>query len=118
MVKTLARRSRTLVAIKLVHTLVWAFLAGSILALPIMAWEGNFRVAAVLSVLITLEIGVLAVNRGRCPLTDLASRFTEDRSPDFDIYLPVWLARHNKEVFGTIFFVNELIVLAMWWRTK
>lgn len=111
-------QSRALVAIKVVHTLVWAFMAGCILALPIAAWAGRFRAAAILSVVIAVEIGLLAGNRGRCPLTDLAARFTENRSPDFDIYLPVWLARHNKVIFGTLFLVNELIVVAMWWRGK
>lgn len=119
MVKTPERQSRALVAIKVVHTMVWGFLVGCILALPLMARAGNFRAAMSLSVVIAVEIALLAGNRGRCPLlTDLAARFTENRSPNFDIYLPVWLARHNKEVFGTLFLVNELIVLAMWWRGR
>jgi hypothetical protein len=47
-------------------------------------------------------------------LTDLAARFTSDRSAEFDIYLPRWLARHNKTLFGGLFAVNELIVLWRW----
>jgi len=57
---------------------------------------------------------VLAANRGRCPLTDWAARYTEDRAANFDIYLPDWLARNNKAIFGTLFAVNELIVLWRW----
>jgi hypothetical protein len=45
-----------------------------------------------------------------------AARFTESRADNFDIYLPNWLARHNKTVFGTLFVFNELIVL--WFRMK
>ena len=64
--------------------------------------------------IILAECGVLALNKGRCPLTNLAARFTEDRADNFDIYLPDWLARHNKAIFGTLFVVNELIVLWFW----
>jgi hypothetical protein len=69
-------------------------------------------------VVILLECCVLAANGGRCPLTDLAAKYTSDRASDFDIYMPVWLARHNKTVFGSLFVVNELIVLLAWARTR
>ena len=116
-VKTTLRSDRTLVVIKLAHTAIWALLAGCIVVLPFLAWTGRFRLVAILSIVILVECGVLAVNRMRCPLTDLASRYTEDRSPNFDIYMPAWLARHNKAVFGTLFVVNELIVLLAWRRS-
>jgi hypothetical protein len=35
-----------------------------------------------------IECTILAVNRCRCPLTDLAVRYTEHRASNFDIYLP------------------------------
>jgi hypothetical protein len=31
----------------------------------------------------TLVTNILATNRGRCPLTDLASRYTEERADNF-----------------------------------
>jgi hypothetical protein len=108
----------TLVAIKLAHTVIWAFLAGSIVGLPVLAWTGQFRLVAILTAVILAECCVLALNHMRCPLTDLAMKYTDDRSPNFDIYMPAWLARHNKAVFGTLFVVNELIVLAEWGRAR
>ncbi len=39
-----------------------------------------------------VEVAVLAFNGMRCPLTDLAARYTDDRRDNFDIYLPLWLA--------------------------
>jgi len=33
----------------------------------------RFRGAAILSVIVLLEYGLLAVNGGRCPLTDIAA---------------------------------------------
>jgi FtsH-binding integral membrane protein len=103
-----------LAAIKLLHTAIWAVLAGFILALPVAAFTRHFRWALILTAFVVCECAVLAANRGRCPLTDWAARFTEDRAANFDIYLPDWLARNNKAIFGTLFAVNELIVLWRW----
>jgi hypothetical protein len=102
------------VAIKVAHTAIWAFFVGCILGLPVAALLRRFDWALILSALVLFECLALAVNRGRCPLTGLAARFTEERQIAFDIYLPVWLARHNKVLFGSLFLLNELIVLWEW----
>jgi hypothetical protein len=107
-----------LIAVKLLHTAIWAFLAGCILALPVLAVLSRFRWATIISIVVLLECAVLAINGGRCPLTDLASRLTVDRKPNFDIYLPNWLAEHNKVVFGLLFIVGELVVVAYWLRAR
>jgi len=107
-----------LTAIKLLHTVIWAFLAASILALPVLAMFRRFRWAAILTVIVLLECGLLAANGGRCPLTDLAARYTADRGSNFDIYLPNWLAEHNKVVFGWLFVAGELVVVGCWLREK
>lgn len=107
-----------LVTIKLLHTLIWAIMAGSIVALPLLAVTRRFRLAAMVTGLIVLECAVLAVNGGRCPLTDLAARFTTDRAHNFDIYLPNWLAQHNKVIFGLLFIGGELAVGASWVRER
>ena len=107
-----------LTAIKLLHTVIWAFLAGCILALPVLAAFRRFRWAAIITVIILLECGVLAVNGGRCPLTNLAARYAVDRGSNFDIYLPNWLAEHNKVVFGVLFVAGESVVLGYWLRDR
>ena len=107
-----------LTAIKLLHTLIWAFMAASIVALPVLGVLRRFRWAGVLTGFVLLECGVLAVNGGRCPLTDLAAKFTADRAPNFDIYLPSWLAEHNKVIFGVLFVAGELLVLGCWLRER
>jgi hypothetical protein len=109
-----SRRRVVLVIIKILHTAIWAFFAACILALPVVGGLQHFDWALILTVLVLAECGVLAANRGRCPISDLAARYTTDKSEDFDIYLPVWLARHNKTLFGTLFVLNELIVLWQW----
>jgi hypothetical protein len=102
--------------IKLLHTAVWAIMAAAILALPWLAWWGRFRWAFALTLLISAECVVLAVNGGRCPLTDVAARYTNDRACNFDIYLPLWLACYNKQIFGFLFVGGEIIVAWRWIR--
>jgi len=111
------RNMVTLRSIKILHTLVWALFAGAVLAIPVAGILGKFRWVAGLSILVMVEVVVLALNRMRCPLTDVAQRFTEDRSDNFDIYLPVWLARHNKLIFGSLFLIGELFVWMRYLRT-
>jgi urea transporter len=107
-----------LTAIRLLHTVIWDILAGSILALPLAGVLRRFRWATILTGLVLLECVVLAVNRGRCPLSDLAQQFTADRADNFDIYLPYWLAGHNKVIFGVLFIAGELVVLGFWLRER
>lgn len=53
--------------------------------------------------LIVLESLVLLINRWTCPLTPIAGRYTTDRSDNFDIYLPSFIARYNKQIFSVLF---------------
>jgi hypothetical protein len=101
-------------AVKAVHTVAWAFFAGCILALPVVAWRGHFAAAALLIGAVLVEVLVLAANRMRCPLTAVAARFTDDRRDNFDIYLPLWLARYNKRIFGWLFVAGLAFTLARW----
>jgi len=64
--------------------------------------------------LVWIECLVLVFNRGRCPLTDVAGRYTEVRGANFDIYLPEWLARYNKEIFGVVFVGGEVFAVWRW----
>jgi hypothetical protein len=115
LVKPHSERTFVLVGIKLLHTAIWLFFAGCIVGIPFAGAWSQFRWAAVLTGLVLAECAVLAVNRGRCPLTDLAGHYTGDRTDNFDIYLPLWLARRNKTIFGTLFVIGELFVLGRWW---
>lgn len=90
-------------AIKVAHTVVWALLVAVILAIPVMAWQDRFVAAGWLTAIMLVEVAVLLLNGWRCPLTDLAARYTDDRCANFDIYLPLWLATHNKRIFGSVF---------------
>jgi hypothetical protein len=106
--------ARALVAVKVVHTIAWAFFAGCILAIPVASWLGKHTLAAWLIGIVLIEVAILVANRWRCPLTSLAGRFTEERHDNFDIYLPLWLARHNKSIFGVLFCLSIVYAYSRW----
>ncbi len=94
--------------------MAWAFFAGCILAIPVASWWGHHQEAAWLSTIVLVEVFILVANRWRCPLTAVAARFTEERHDNFDIYLPLWLARHNKLIFGAAYVLGMAFAYFRW----
>jgi hypothetical protein len=101
-------------AVKGLHTLAWAFFAGCTLVLPLAVWRGELQVAATLAAFVMVEVFILLLNHWSCPLTRVAARYTQDRSANFDIYLPEPLARSNKAVFGGIYLSGLGYLLVRW----
>ena len=60
---------------------------------------------------VLLEGIILLANGWKCPLTNVAERFTDERQDNFDIYLPLWLAKYNKAIYTTIFVLAFLGIL-------
>ncbi len=105
-----------LTAIRLGHTVIWAFFVACILAIPFFTVTSHFTIAALFAAIVAGEVAVLVLNRMQCPLTALAARYTADRRANFDIYLPEWLARNNKQIFGTLYVSSVLFLLVRWLR--
>ncbi|MGB7737483.1 MAG: hypothetical protein WBM03_00090 [Steroidobacteraceae bacterium] len=95
--------ARRLRLVRLLHTAVWAVFAGCIVAIPWLTWQQRFGAAAVLAAIVLGEVVVLWLHRWSCPLTAVAARYTQDRRANFDIFLPEWLARCNKQIFGPLY---------------
>ncbi len=108
----------TLTAIKLGHTVIWAFFVLCIVAIPVFTVLSRFGTAAIFAAVVACEVGVLALNRMSCPLTAIAARFTDDRRANFDIYLPEWLARWNKAIFGTLYVLSLLFLVLRWLASR
>ena len=100
--------------VRTAHTLVWVIFAGSIVLIPVLAYQGQFVRATWLIGFVFVEVIILMLNRMRCPLTDVAGRYTSDRRDNFDIYLPEWLARQNKTIFGTLYVVGVVYAMLRW----
>ena len=103
-----------LTAIKLLHTVVWALFVACILGIFVAARAGRLGLAAVLIGVVMCEALVLVFNRMRCPLTDVAARYTAERADNFDIYLPLFVARHNKTIFGALFVAGVVLAIVRW----
>lgn len=101
-------------SIKLLHTVVWLFFVVCIVGIPLFAWLGNFRASFTQIGVVLVEVFVLAINRMRCPLTDVAARYTDDRADNFDIFLPLIIARYNKHIFGPAFIAGTIYSIALW----
>ena len=101
-----------LIAVKLIHTLIWLIFVAAILY---VCYAGAFnRVNGLVWFCIgavIIEGIVLLINKGRCPLTSFAGKYTNDHPIGFDIFLPKWLAKHNKILFSTLFFIGLSLVL-------
>ena len=108
--------SDKLALVRLLHTIVWAFFAIAILLIPVLAYGELFSAVAILVALVLCEVLVLWFNHWRCPLTNIAGRYTKHRHANFDIYLPLWLAQHNKSIFGALFVVGVIYAACLYMR--
>ena len=98
-----------LTAIKVLHTAIWVGMAAATAYALTASLRDHFDAWFFVSVaLIGGEVLVLVLRRFKCPLTTIAERYTEDRSPTFDIYLPQWVAKHNIRIFTAIFVLGLL----------
>lgn len=104
---------KKLVFIKLIHTFFWALFAGAIFYLDYKVLVNSVDHSVYFAIgLVLIEVGILLSFKWKCPLTLVAAKYTTNRRDNFDIYLPEWLARHNKVIF-TILFVAGLVGLAL-----
>ena len=104
-------RSR-LILVKSLHTVIWLFF--NVVIFYILYAAIVNKIDKWVWICIALVIGegiVLAANKTKCPLTTVAEQYTNAREPNFDIYLPLWLAQHNKTIYTTIFAVAVAMVV-------
>lgn len=114
MVKNSADDGHALRRVKLLHTIAWLFFVGCILGIYVAAYVRAWRWAAACIVIVAVEVAILAFNAWRCPLTAVAARYTTDRAPNFDIYLPRWIAQYNKEIFGPLYVIAIVFAMHRW----
>lgn len=105
--------SSVLTFLKTLHTAVWVIMTTANFLAFYLALIGSFNrwfISAVL--LLGAEIIVIVLNSWRCPLTAITAKYTDERQPNFDIYLPLWLAKNNIKIFGTLIAIEIIIVAA------
>ena len=106
------RPALSLIIIKIIHTLVWLFFNAVLIYLffalarnKIDKWIwiglGSFVLEAIL----------LVIFKNTCPLTIIARRYSNSTNDNFDIYLPNWLAKYNKLIYGALLLVIILLLI-------
>lgn len=109
--------SQKLLAIKLLHTAVWVFFVSLIFYILYSGITGNITAFTWISIgLIIAEGLVLLLFKMFCPLTLIARRYSDSKKANFDIFLPEWLAKYNKEIFTSIYVVGVVLVLIRYFQ--
>lgn len=99
-------------AIKLVHTLVWAFFVTIIFYIVYSGLTNQITVFTWISIgLVVAEGLVLLIFKMFCPLTLIARKYSDSKNENFDIFLPNWLAKYNKLIFTSIFILGVGLVI-------
>lgn len=103
-----------LVSIKLVHTLIWIFFNAVLVYLyyAVLTRTVGFWFWMGIAVIAAECIVLMALN-WTCPLTFLARRFSDSDKENFDIYLPLWLAKYNKQIYSVIFAFLVLLYISL-----
>ena len=103
---------KPLTFIKLLHTLIWVFFNVVLFYLLYAVTTNRIDHWVWICIgLVMLEIITLLVFNWFCPLTVWARKYSNSARHNFDIYLPEWLAKHNKLIYGVMFSLSLLILL-------
>ncbi len=101
--------------IKLVHTVIWALFVVVIFYILYSGITNTVNTYTWIGIILIVGEGItLAIFKMFCPLTLIARKYSDSDRDNFDIFLPNWLAKHNKVIFTSIFVIAVIIVL---WRT-
>ena len=95
-----------LTIVKTVHTAIWIFynvvifyMAWAVIANRINIW---FWICLGL---VIVEVVILLFFKQICPVTIVARRYSDSERHNFDIFLPEWLAKHNKLIYAVFLVV-------------
>ena len=101
-----------LVLIKTLHTVIWLFFNVVIFYFLYAVIFGNIGFLAWVCLgLIALEGLVLLLFKSVCPVTILARKYSDSQKHNFDIFLPNWLAKHNKLIYTAIVALGVMILI-------
>jgi hypothetical protein len=109
--------TKKLLWVKILHTGIWLFfnvvifyLLYAVIVNKIDKWVW------ICLGLIVMEGLILLVFKAVCPITLIARKYSDSQAHNFDIFLPEWLAKHNKTIYTSIvtFSVIVLIYQLIW----
>ena len=105
-------QTNKLLAIKLVHTLIWLFFVAVLFYILYSGLTGQINFLTWIGIGIIFSEGiVLLVFKMFCPLTVIARKYSDSQDDNFDIFLPNWLAKYNKLIFTSVFVIGLIIIM-------
>ena len=103
---------RKLILVKSFHTLIWVFFNVVLVYLFLAVIRERLDLWFWLGVgAIVVECAVLVYNHWVCPLTPIARKYSDSTRDNFDIYLPIWLARHNIKIYSLIALILVILII-------
>jgi hypothetical protein len=106
------RNETRLTIIRIIHTLIWLFFNVVIFYMLYAAISGKLDCWLWIGFgLFILEGLVLLAFKFYCPLTVWARKYSDSTKANFDIYLPIWLAKYNKQIYTSILVVIVVITI-------
>ena len=100
-----------LTIVKTIHSLIWLFFNGVIFYLYYAVITNRIDKWVWIGIgLILLEGLVLLVFKRLCPVTLIARKYSDSTKDNFDIFLPEWLAKYNKQIYTTLFVIALLLL--------
>ena len=101
-----------LVLVKILHTIIWVFFNVVIFyLLYAVVIDRIYKWVWICISLIILEAITLIVFKDICPVTLIARKYSDSQKDNFDIYLPNWLAKYNKEIYTVIVLIAIVILI-------
>jgi hypothetical protein len=98
--------------VKTLHTIIWLFFNVVIFYLLYAVIINKIDKWVWICIgLVVLEGIILLVFKKVCPVTLIARKYSDSQKDNFDIYLPNWLARYNKEIYTSIVLVAIVILI-------
>lgn len=101
-----------LILTKTIHTLIWIFFNIVIFYLLYAVLVNKIDMWVWIGLgLFLLEGIILIIFKNYCPLTLIARKYSDSDKDNFDIYIPEWLARNNKQIYSGLLIVIIIILI-------
>jgi NhaP-type Na+/H+ or K+/H+ antiporter len=98
--------------IKTLHTGIWLFFNVVIFYLLYAVISNKIdKWVWICLGLIVMEGLILLVFKAVCPVTLIARKYSDSQAHNFDIFLPEWLAKHNKTIYTSIVALSVIVLI-------
>ncbi len=106
------KNSTKLILIKLIHTLIFAFMAACALFILYCGIVGIRNQLLFISIAIIIIEGIiLFLNKFKCPLTTLAMKYGDPHDRFSDLFLPRQFAALIMPIFTTLFTIGLILII-------